>query len=50
MGLLQAGVPGGHLGSFGSHQIMVAGTEEVTVEGGWIREISMTESTELKDG
>lgn len=32
MGLLQAGMPGGHLGSFGSHQMVVAGTEEVTVE------------------
>lgn len=40
---MQAGMPGGHLGSLDRQQIVVACTAEVTVEmakGGWPREIS----------
>lgn len=43
VGGLQAGVPGGHLGSLDRQQIVVACTGEVTVEmakGGWTRETS----------
>lgn len=43
VGGLQVGVPGGHLGSLVRQQIVVACTEEATVEmakGGWTRETS----------